>query len=682
VGRLKAVAATTTRLALRSLRAFDRLEIGPVRVEPRRLICPYTVTGAPADERRAEPARRDRASIRPETFHLIYRYEEPVFRPGDAASRGLASMIAAQVALNYGLFCGTLRFRGPYDRHDRRFLARMAENTAREIFVNKLLRPNRFLTGPTRGLQGARLRAPRKFCSARLQFAGPADEFAGKRKDAAVAAIPPAWPANGRGGWAVLSSGGKDSLASYGLLRELGLRPQPVFVNESGRHWFTALNAYRGLRAADPATARVWTNADRLFSWMTRRLPFVRPDFARLRSDDYPVRLWTMAVFLFGALPVLRARGLTLLAVGNEHDTTRRVRFRGIRHYDGLYDQSLGFDRAVSRYLRAKGWKVRCLSLLRPLSELGIEKLLAERYPRLLAWQVSCHAARLAGGRALPCGACEKCRRIVALLSAAGKAPSRCGYRREQVRACLRVLARRREQGLSLEPADARALLAVLEARRLLPAGGTNGAWRDAERHLLRVRLDSRRSPPEELPPEVRGRLLAIYRRILGAVRVRSDPQREEQAMKKNLRPLRAAFVLLVLAAAQAPAQGALRPTPSDALGPFYKPGAPVRSSVGQGYALSGRVLSSRDGRALPGAVVELWLAGPDGEYSDDYRATLIADAEARYRFTSHLPVAYAGRPPHIHLRVSAAGHETLVTQHYPPRGRREAVFDLVLRAE
>jgi protocatechuate 3,4-dioxygenase beta subunit len=50
--------------------------------------------------------------------------------------------------------------------------------------------------------------------------------------------------------------------------------------------------------------------------------------------------------------------------------------------------------------------------------------------------------------------------------------------------------------------------------------------------------------------------------------------------------------------------------------------------------------------------VLELWLAGPDGEYADAYRATVIADAQGRYRFASHAPAAYAGRPPHLHLRV------------------------------
>ncbi|MFP3912873.1 MAG: hypothetical protein ACLFUT_12435, partial [Desulfobacteraceae bacterium] len=41
---------------------------------------------------------------------------------------------------------------------------------------------------------------------------------------------------------AVSSSGGKESLLTYGLLQELGIETHPLFVNESGRHWFTALN--------------------------------------------------------------------------------------------------------------------------------------------------------------------------------------------------------------------------------------------------------------------------------------------------------------------------------------------------------------------------------------------------------------------------------------------------------
>lgn len=120
-------------------------------------------------------------------------------------------------------------------------------------------------------------------------------------------------------------------------------------------------------------------------------------------------------------------------------------------------------------------------------------------------------------------------------------------------------------------------------------------------------------------------------------------------------------------------------PTLPDALGPFYKPGAPVRTGVGKGYKLSGRVMSSRDCLPIPRARIELWLAGPDGDYKDDYRATVISDESGQYQFESHVPPSYLKRPPHIHMRVTADGFKTLTTQHYPKTGSGSGVFDLVL---
>lgn len=127
------------------------------------------------------------------------------------------------------------------------------------------------------------------------------------------------------------------------------------------------------------------------------------------------------------------------------------------------------------------------------------------------------------------------------------------------------------------------------------------------------------------------------------------------------------------------PSPKACAPTPSDALGPFYKPGAPVRDRVGQGHMLRGVVRSSADCSPIPGAQIEFWLAGPDGRYGDDYRATVFAGPDGTYRFESHFPPAYSGRPPHIHIRVTAPGYQTLVTQYYPRPGQTEGTMDLVL---
>jgi protocatechuate 3,4-dioxygenase beta subunit len=124
------------------------------------------------------------------------------------------------------------------------------------------------------------------------------------------------------------------------------------------------------------------------------------------------------------------------------------------------------------------------------------------------------------------------------------------------------------------------------------------------------------------------------------------------------------------------------KPTQPDMLGPFYDPGAPVRTSVGSGYVLSGRVLAAEECKLIPNVRMEFWLANPRGEYDDAHRATVFADQSGEYRFESNVPVSYGGRPPHIHVRVTAPGYEELVTQHYRQRGRRKANFDLVLVAQ
>jgi protocatechuate 3,4-dioxygenase beta subunit len=132
------------------------------------------------------------------------------------------------------------------------------------------------------------------------------------------------------------------------------------------------------------------------------------------------------------------------------------------------------------------------------------------------------------------------------------------------------------------------------------------------------------------------------------------------------------------ISAKQIPAKNC-EPTPTDYLGPYYKPNAPVRSSVGKGYNLRGMVLSSKDCTPITNARIELWLTGPNGLYDDDHRATIFSDDNGKYSFESNFPRGYYGRPPHIHIRISAAGFRLLTTQHYSSRNQATAEFDIVL---
>ena len=460
---------------LNNLVAIDDLEIGPVRVECDRFIAPYSVRrGGTVD-----------------TFNLIYRYEEDVFNPKDPCCVNLAHIAAAQIGINYGLFADRIVFRGHYDGNDRTFIREMIENTSREIYVKKFLEPNPFLVRSFPGLPVLRLES---YTNAKIIF-----------PDKTSKPCEAEW--NGSDGAAgILLSGGKESLLSYGLLNEIGLDTHPVFVNESGRHWYTALNSYRHFKKNIPNTARVWTNSDRGFVWMVRHLPFIRHDFSDFRADDYPIRLWTVAVFLFGVLPILRKRNAGLLVVGDEYDTTRKAEFEGIPHYDGLYDQSRFFDLRLTEYFSKKRWNITQFSVVRPLSELLVLKLLVERYSELQRNQVSCHMAHLEGERAFPCGRCEKCHRIVGMLEALEADPRFCGYTEKQIAECL---VRLPKKALHQESALSRQTLYLLAGRNLIDLSAGEGGLEPHE-EVEHLRFHKEISPKDVIPDSIRGKIISI----------------------------------------------------------------------------------------------------------------------------------------------------------------------------
>ena len=156
--------------------------------------------------------------------------------------------------------------------------------------------------------------------------------------------------------------------------------------------------------------------------------------------------------------------------------------------------------------------------------------------------------------------------------------------------------------------------------------------------------------------------------------------------MKTRLNILSARFdfvrlfiVLQMLMSAQTALAVTCTPTPWDEIGPFYRPNAPERNSIGKGYLLSGTVRAAEDCRPLHNVRIEIWQAGPDGSYDDAHRATIYSDRSGRYRLQTFFPPPYGPRPSHIHILVDAKGFEGLITQHYPKKGAKRATFDLVL---
>lgn len=466
-------------ITIESFVVLKKLSVRNIQIEKRKIKAEYCV---------------EKPSGVSESFELIYSYESSYFNKRNGHDVNLASMMLAQVALNYGLFFETIEFDGLYDKTDQGFITDMMENTSREILTNKLLVKNEFIKPP---FDEFTLEKRNRYTQAKLVFANTRftdldessdDEKCDPRK------------------FTILSSGGKDSLLTYGIVKEIG-EAYPVFINEAGRHWFTAINAFRYLKAIEPNTEKPWCNSDRVFNWMLKHFPFIKENHSSIRADIYPIRLWTVAVFLFGVLPISRKKGIGNILIGDEYDTTLTGNIQGISHYNGLYDQSKYFDNAMTRYYRSKGWRINQFSILRSLGELLIVKILIKRYPELQKHQVSCHAAHEVDGRMYPCGKCEKCRRIVGMIKSLDEDPGKCGYTEAQIAQGLLALETRAIKQID---SDASHLYYLMLGKNLIKYNEFTSKFAKEHVEITKLRFDRERSTLEDLPGYIRKPLFDI----------------------------------------------------------------------------------------------------------------------------------------------------------------------------
>lgn len=98
-----------------------------------------------------------------------------------------------------------------------------------------------------------------------------------------------------------------------------------------------------------------------------------------------------------------------------------------------------------------------------------------------------------------------------------------------------------------------------------------------------------------------------------------------------------------------------------------------LRAQGAQILHLFGEVLDF-DCNPVPEARVEIWQAGPDCRYRDEgtderdpFRGygSAVTDVLGHFMFRTILPVAYPGRAPHIHARVTRPNGRILETQIY-----------------
>ncbi len=333
----------------------------------------------------------------------------------------LLRLAAVMPLLNYGLFTKEIVLRFPLTKQDISLLEILNRVFSRDIFVNKILRRRAEYILPEYLPDTENIRPSDSEPRAVIKTEKIVDDILISDQFDTMRC-------------GVLSSGGKESLLTYGMLQEVGCRVYPIYVNESGGHWRTALPAFRYHQKIDPNTMRVWTNVDRFYVFMLDTLRLIRPDHRQVRADTYPIRLCIFPYYLFLLLPLFVSHRIGNLLIGSEFDDFPSPPiYQGIEHYFGVYDQHQDYDELMNHWYTRRLPGLYQWSAVRNISGLIVERILTKRYRTLAEHQRSCHSCYIKNDEIRPCGICSKCQGVLLFLFADHQDPQIMKFNKSQI---------------------------------------------------------------------------------------------------------------------------------------------------------------------------------------------------------------------------------------------------------
>lgn len=345
-------------------------------------------------------------------YKIFFKYQ------GTNIERKHAEIISLMPVVNYSLFTKRIDIDFPISKEDLYFFKKSLKLNSVEIYVNKLIKRPEFFK----------------------------HEYIPSVPNESEASWVPEIEADISSNWekfhvndnsvGIMSSGGKESLLTYGLMKEIGADVYPIYFNESGGHWRTAVTAYRYMKETDPNTLKIWSDVDRFYKSLNSHLPIFKENALKMWSDTYPIQLFIFPVYIFASLPYIKKFEIGNIMKGDEFDDPSVFQpTYGIKHFYGILDQTKYFDDLLTYYFDSIGLNIKFFSAVRHITGLIEERILNERYPELLRLQRSCHSCHFEGDEIIPCGRCSKCNGILLFLGANHIDPRLLNYKEDQINA-------------------------------------------------------------------------------------------------------------------------------------------------------------------------------------------------------------------------------------------------------
>lgn len=213
----------------------------------------------------------------------------------------------------------------------------------------------------------------------------------------------------------LLFSFGKDSLLTYALLEELGIKVIPVFMKEPQSGFE---NAHKRKLA------------NKFYDKVGKEIIFFPLSIGRLRQSDDLCWGWDIILsqYAFVLIPYYFGYQTKYLFFGNEQSCNFYTKDKEGFLINPVFEQSISAMQFLQDIPKQFFVNTHIGSLIEPIHDLFITYILHYRYPEIGKFQMSCFSERPEAKKRRWCGHCDKCARLYIYFKALNISPDRVGF--------------------------------------------------------------------------------------------------------------------------------------------------------------------------------------------------------------------------------------------------------------
>ncbi len=214
---------------------------------------------------------------------------------------------------------------------------------------------------------------------------------------------------------------GKDSLTTLAVCDELGLKPMPVYINDTVSPSENSLKLEHSKKLCKEKgfTMNIVINEIEKLN-----------DFDHWNAEESCIGYSHMLTgFCFISLPIMHSSKSRYVIVGNQQDMNfsfkNKEGYKAYPSYDQTEEWMIKQNEMISKMTGKQG---KVISVIEPLTNIAITKILHSRYPEYWKYQVCCDCLDASHEKRW-CHECNKCARLSLFMKSFGIDPKKLGLR-------------------------------------------------------------------------------------------------------------------------------------------------------------------------------------------------------------------------------------------------------------